>query len=47
MGKGNIFPISNGGESAALFCFTFLYLVVAGSGAWSLDNQLWGRKTAA
>jgi putative oxidoreductase len=47
MGKGNVFPISNGGESAVLFCFSFLYLVVAGSGAWSLDNMLWGRKAAA
>ncbi|MGE4324652.1 MAG: DoxX family protein [Pseudodonghicola sp.] len=31
------FPIANGGESAILFCFTFLYLVFAGAGSWSLD----------
>jgi putative oxidoreductase len=46
MGQGNIFPIANGGESAVLFCFTFLYLVVAGPGAFSVDG-LRARKTAA
>jgi putative oxidoreductase len=30
-------PILNGGESAVLFCFIFLYLSVAGAGPWSLD----------
>lgn len=30
----------NGGELAALFCFVFLYLAVAGGGPWSLDRQL-------
>jgi putative oxidoreductase len=30
-------PILNGGESAILFCFIFLYLAAAGGGAWSLD----------
>ncbi len=30
-------PMMNRGESAALFCFIFLYLAVAGPGAWSLD----------
>ena len=24
--------------SAILYCFVFLYLAVAGGGAWSLDN---------
>jgi putative oxidoreductase len=32
-------PILNGGESAVLFCFVFLYLVFAGAGAWSLDHR--------
>jgi putative oxidoreductase len=36
-------PIQNGGESAVLFCFVFLYFVFSGPGAWSLD----GRKAAA
>ncbi len=36
--KGAFFsPILNGGESAVLFCFIFLYLSVAGAGSWSLD----------
>ena len=30
-------PIQNGGESAILFCFVFLYLAIAGAGSWSLD----------
>jgi putative oxidoreductase len=32
------FPLQNGGESAVLFCFVFLYLVFAGPGAAALDN---------
>ena len=39
--QGNaLFPIVNGGESAALFSFLFLYFAAAGGGAWSLDNLL-------
>ena len=30
-------PVVNGGDSAIQFCFTFLYLVFAGAGAWSID----------
>jgi putative oxidoreductase len=30
-------PILNQGELPVLFCFIFLYLAVAGGGAWSLD----------
>ena len=33
----NPFPVNNGGDSAILYCFVFLYLVFAGPGAWSLD----------
>ena len=44
--SGSIFPASNGGEVAVLFCFSFLYLVFAGSGAFALDNVLWRRKAA-
>ena len=40
MGRGDIFPIANGGESAVLFCFTFLYLVTAGPGAFAVDGLL-------
>ncbi len=32
-----LWPIVNGGELAALFCFVFLYVAAAGSGSWSLD----------
>jgi putative oxidoreductase len=33
-------PAVNGGDAAILYCFVFLYLAVAGGGAWSLDNTL-------
>ncbi|MBI1789493.1 MAG: DoxX family protein [Acidobacteria bacterium] len=33
-------PILNGGELAALYCFIFLYLVVAGAGPLSLDRLI-------
>ena len=33
----DFFPILNGGELAALYCFVFFYFVFAGGGAWSLD----------
>ena len=36
-GRG-LFPISNGGEEAVLFCFTYLWLVTAGPGPWSIDR---------
>ncbi|HUA26070.1 MAG TPA: DoxX family protein [Steroidobacteraceae bacterium] len=38
-------PIVNGGDLAVLFCFTFLYLCVAGPGPWSVDAMLGSRKT--
>jgi putative oxidoreductase len=34
------FPIQNGGERAALFCFYFLFLSAAGPGKWSFDARL-------
>lgn len=33
------YPVNNGGDSAILYCFVFLYLFVAGPGAWSLDGR--------
>jgi putative oxidoreductase len=33
----SFYPILNGGELAALYCFVFLYLAAAGPGPWSLD----------
>jgi putative oxidoreductase len=35
-GKG-FYPVLNGGELAALYCFVFLYFVFAGAGPWSVD----------
>ena len=31
-------PIMNGGELAALYCFLFLYFAAVGSGRWSVDS---------
>ena len=36
------FPILNGGELAALYCFVFLVLAAAGGGAWSVDSARGG-----
>jgi len=36
----DFFPTLNGGQLAILFCFVFLYLVFAGGGPWSVDEQL-------
>jgi putative oxidoreductase len=33
-------PLVNGGELAALYCFLFLYLAFAGAGVWSVDRYL-------
>lgn len=42
----NFYPVANGGDAAILYCFVFLYLFVAGGGAWSLD-RLWARGSSA
>jgi putative oxidoreductase len=39
-------PIANGGELAALYCFIFLYLSAIGGGPWSVDARLPGRTDA-
>jgi putative oxidoreductase len=31
-------PVANGGELAAIFCFLFLYFAATGAGKWSLDG---------
>lgn len=33
----DFYPLVNGGELAALYCFVFFYLVFAGPGPWSVD----------
>lgn len=42
----SFFPVINQGEMAVMFSFTFLYLVFAGPGAWSLD-AIQGRERRA
>lgn len=37
-------PIANGGEAAALYCFVFLYIASQGSGSWSLDSARRGKR---
>jgi putative oxidoreductase len=39
-----VFPTVNNGVPAVLYCFIFLYFMVAGGGAWSLDSMV-GRRT--
>ena len=41
-GRNALFPIANGGEMAALYCFVFLYLSSRGSGVWSVDQARGG-----
>ncbi|MGH7229977.1 MAG: DoxX family protein [Nitrospiraceae bacterium] len=36
-GPQGLFPIQNGGELAALYCFVFLFIAARGSGVWSVD----------
>ena len=35
--KTSLYPAVNHGEPAVLYCFIFLYLVMAGPGPWSID----------
>ena len=37
-GLNSFFPMINGGELAALYCFGFLSIAANGSGIWSIDN---------
>jgi putative oxidoreductase len=34
-----LWPIRNGGEMAALYCFLFLYVASRGAGPWSVDGK--------
>lgn len=38
------YPIMNGGELAALYCFVFFYFVFAGPGPWSVDAVLMAKQ---
>jgi len=37
--KGGFFPLLNGGDTAILFCFVFLYIAAAGPGPWALNRR--------
>lgn len=37
-GTKSFFPIANGGEIAALYCFIFLFIAARGAGLWSIDR---------
>lgn len=41
-----LWPLQNGGESAAMFCWAFLLLVFTGGGALGLDQLLTRRRSA-
>ena len=34
-----LFPLTNMGEMAALYCFVFLYLAAVGPGPWAIDKD--------
>jgi putative oxidoreductase len=36
-GLSGPFPIANGGELIALYCFVFLFIAARGAGIWSVD----------
>ncbi|MFC0632527.1 DoxX family protein [Brevundimonas balnearis] len=39
-GGQGFYPILNGGELIALYCFVFLYIAAAGPGPWSADAAM-------
>ncbi|MGP4089869.1 DoxX family protein [Streptomyces sp. KR55] len=44
--KDGLFPLQNGGESPALYCWAFLLLVFTGPGALSVSGLLRARRPA-
>jgi putative oxidoreductase len=42
-----LLPLQNGGETAALFCWSFLLIAALGPGRFSLDQALARRRTRA
>ena len=45
-GMRDLFPINNGGEISALYCFIFLFIACKGSGVWSIDSLLTAEQPA-
>ena len=37
-GSNGLYPIANGGETIALYCFLFLFIATRGAGIWSVDS---------
>jgi putative oxidoreductase len=37
-------PLQNHGEPAVVYCFLFLYIAAVGSGIWSVDAMMKGRR---
>ena len=37
-GSQGAFPIVNGGETIALYCFVFLFIATRGAGIWSVEG---------
>jgi putative oxidoreductase len=42
-----LFPLQNGGESAAMFCWVFLLIAVLGPGPYTLGELRRSRRVAA
>jgi putative oxidoreductase len=38
-GLNDPFPIANGGEISAFYCFSFFYIATKGPGIWSLNKK--------
>jgi len=45
-GMAAAFPLNNGGELAALYCFVFLLIACRGAGIWSIDGRAYGSRGA-
>ncbi|ATW04087.1 DoxX family protein [Sphingorhabdus sp. YGSMI21] len=39
-GSSGLYPITNGGEIVALYCFIFLFIAARGAGMWSVDGKM-------
>ena len=37
-GSKGLYPIANGGETIAIYCFIFLFIATRGAGIWSVDG---------
>ncbi len=38
-GMQGFWPLLNGGEMAAMYCFAFLYIATRGAGIWAVDKS--------